>query len=69
MVKNLPTIVIDHILSQLFTKLAQNTLLVEEFTLIAMLKVLGDSLPHISWQFSVRHVLLDLLNLHDNGSE
>lgn len=46
---NSPTVVIDHILSQLFTQLAQNNIFVEEFTLIAMLKVFGDSLPHIPW--------------------
>jgi hypothetical protein len=43
-----PTVVIDHIFSQLFTQLAQNNVLVEEFTLVAMLEVFSDSLPHIS---------------------
>lgn len=42
-----PAVVIDHILSQLFTQLAQNNVLVEEFTLVAMLEVFSDSLPHI----------------------
>jgi hypothetical protein len=46
---NSPTVVIDHILSQLFTQLAQDNILVEELALIAMLKVFGDSLPHIPW--------------------
>jgi hypothetical protein len=61
--RNSPTVVIDHILSQLLTKLAQNNILVEEFTLIAMLEVLSDALPHISRQFPIRHVLLHLLHL------
>lgn len=43
-----PTVVIDHILSQLFTQLAQNNVLIEEFTLVAMLEIFSDSLPHIS---------------------
>lgn len=42
-----PTVVIDHILPQLFTQLAQNNVFVEEFTLIAVLEVFGDPLPHI----------------------
>jgi hypothetical protein len=58
-----PTVVIDHIFPQLFTKLAQNNILIEEFTLVAMFKVLGDTLPHISRQFPIRHVLLNLLHL------
>lgn len=44
-----PTVVIDHILSQLFTQLAQYNILIEEFALIAVLKVFSDTLPHIPW--------------------
>lgn len=44
-----PAVVIDHILSQLFTQLAQNNIFVKELALIAMLEILGDSCPHIPW--------------------
>lgn len=42
-----PAVVIDHILSQLFTQLAQYNILIEEFALIAVLEVFSDSLPHV----------------------
>lgn len=59
----IPTIIIDNIFAKLFTQFAQYTILIEEFALISMLKILGDSLSHITRQFSICHVFLHLFHL------
>lgn len=61
---NLPTIVIDYVLPEFLAQLAQNAILVEELALVAMLKVLGDALSHVTRQLPVRHILFHLFNLH-----
>ena len=45
-----PAVVVDHVLSQPVRELAQDRLLVEELALVAVLEVLRDPLPHVTWQ-------------------
>lgn len=58
-----PAVVVDDILAQFLAQLAKNQLLVEEFTLVPMLKVFRNALPHIPRQFPIGHVLLHLFDL------
>ena len=73
-----PTVVVDHILTQLLRELPENQFFVEEFTLIPVLKIpgkvaelrikycswklLSDLVSCVSRQFPVGHVLLNLLH-------
>lgn len=58
-----PAVVVDHVFAQFLRQLAQYALLVEEFTLVSMLEILGYTLPHFPGQFPVSHVLFHLFHL------
>jgi len=58
-----PAVVVDDILAQFFAQLAKYQLFIEEFTLVPMLEIFRDALPHVAWQLAVGHVLLHLFDL------
>lgn len=63
---HLPAIIINNIFAQFFTQLAQYAIFVEKFALITMLKVLGNSLSHITWELTICHIFFDLFDLFDD---